>query len=117
MRYRALTSDGDMRFGGGRSDWLADSPECVAQAVQTRLLLLRGEWFLDTTEGTPYATEILGNNTQSTRDWAIRTRILETQGVTEITTYDSQFDPDSRAFSVQATISTLYGTTTVQAVL
>lgn len=117
MKYRALDPNGDMRFGGGRGDWLADNPEAVAQAARTRLLLIEGEWFLDTTEGTPYQSRILGTGKQSLYDWAIRERILRTQGATELTAYDSQIDPETRRLSVQATISTLYGTATVQAIL
>jgi hypothetical protein len=115
MRYRALTPDGDMTFGASQSDFLINSPEAVGQAVLTRLRQLRGEWFLDVRDGTPYATEILGSNTQNSRDRAVRQRILGTQGVTAITLYASQVL--GRAFSVQATVDTLYGQTTVKAVL
>jgi len=115
VRYRALTATGDMTFGSGQLNFLINSPEAVAQAVMTRLRLLRGEWFINTTEGTPYATEILGNNTQNSRDRAVRQRILGTQGVTGIVTYASQVV--GRAFSVQATVATLYGQANIQAVL
>jgi hypothetical protein len=116
MRYRRLDENGDALFGRSQLDFLVDTPETVTQAVRTRLGLLRGQWFLDTEEGLN-TSQILGYGTQSTYDWAIRERILGTQGVTEITAYDSQFDPDSRALTVQATISTQYGTTTVEATL
>lgn len=112
-----MTPDGDYRFGEGVGAWLSDSPATVAQAVQTRLALHTGEWFLDTAEGTPYLPMILGEHTESSRDWAISTRVLDTQGVSELTAYASQFSADTRAFSVQMTISTIYGTTTVQATL
>lgn len=115
MKYRALDESGDMRFGHGLADLLINSPEAVGQAVKTRLLLLKGEWFLDVTEGTPYATEILGRNTAATRDAAIRRRILRTQGVTDIVSYSSALV--GRSFSVSATINTVYGQTTVEASL
>lgn len=113
MRYRALDENGDMQFGGGAGQWMVNSPEAVAQAVKTRLLLMAGEWFLDVTEGTPYSTEILGEHTATTYDWAIRNRIALTPGVSEIQSYASQLDSDTRALSVQATISTIYGTATI----
>jgi hypothetical protein len=78
---------------------------------------MTGEWFLDTTEGTPYATEILGSGTSSTRDLAVQERILETQGVTGIADYASVVDPSTRAFTVAATIDTIYGQTTITAAL
>lgn len=115
MRYRKLDADGDAVFGRSSLDFISNSPETVAQAVRTRLLLLRGEWFLDVTDGTPYATEILGANTAQTYDLAIRERILDTQGVTGIVSYESNLA--DRALTVTATINTLYGQSTVSAAL
>lgn len=111
MRYRALDADNDMQFGLGGLNYLVNTPEGVAQAVRTRLLLLTGEWFLDTTEGTPYAEQVLGFGTQSTRDLAIRTRILETQGVSDIVEYSSEVI--GREFIVTAKIDTVYGLATI----
>lgn len=114
MRYRKLDANGDMTFGRGAADFWRDVPEAPAQAVQTRLFLRLGEWFLDTTDGTPYATQILGKHTAGTRDAAIRERIVGTEGVTSLDAYSSTFDPNTRAFAVQATISTAYGAITIQ---
>ena len=47
----------------------------------------------------------------------IRDSILGTAGVTGLTDYSSQLDPDTRGLSVTASISTLYGTAIVQAAL
>src|SRR5260364_424406 len=54
MRYRRLDAAGDYAFGRGLSDFEQDTPEAVAQAVKTRLALRFGEWFLDTSDGTPW---------------------------------------------------------------
>lgn len=116
MRYRALDENGDYSFGQGQGNFLVNSPACVAQAVNTRLLLLTGEWFLDVTDGTPYAEKILGKSNQLTRDAAIRARILGTPNVTEIVEYASSVDA-ARALAVTATINTAFGQTTVTALL
>lgn len=113
MRYRKLSSDGDYTFGQGLSNFYIDVPAAVGQAVQTRLLLQEGEWFLDITEGTPYDTDILGANKQATRDLAIKTVTLQTQGVLGLIQYSSQLDAN-RKFTVQEEIQTIYGTTTVE---
>jgi hypothetical protein len=60
MRYRREDDDGDYTFGQGDDTWLINSPEAVAQAIKTRFELWYGQWFLDTTEGTPWIQSVLG---------------------------------------------------------
>lgn len=117
MRYRELSPTGDYVFGRGPAEFLVNTPQTVGQAVKTRLLLLVGEWFLNVTDGTPYATKILGTNTKNTYDTAIRERILDTPGVTQITEYFSAFNSDTRALTVTATIDTIYGSIQITQVL
>ena len=109
MRVRKVDSAGDMLFGGDQAAFLRDTPEAVAQVVVSRLHLWSGEWFLDLNEGTPYTTEVLGKRTEATRDPVLRSRILDTPGVIEITAYDSVLNRQTRGLSVAATIDTLYG--------
>ena len=113
MRVRALDENGDYTFGRGAGNFLVNSPAAVAQCVKTRLGLKQGEWFLDTAAGTPWDTQVLGYGTAALRDNAIKNVVLGTPGVTSIDAYSSTFDPATRAFTVQMTISTQYGATTV----
>lgn len=117
MRYRALSADGDYTFGRGGANFLVDSPACVAQSVQTRLLLWEGEWFLDVTEGTPYETEILGTGTQGIYDQAIRQRILDTPGVVSIVSYASDLNRTTRVLTVTARVATQFGQAAVEVTL
>lgn len=117
MRYRQLSATGDYVLGRGPAEFYVDVPQAPAQAVLTRLRLLTGEWFLNVNEGTPYATDVLGYNTQATRDPAIRTRIVQTQGVKTLLSYSSTFDPATRKFTVHATVDTIYGQATLTQVL
>lgn len=107
MRYRKLSPTGDYVFGQGSANFYVNQPEAPAQAVETRLALLLGEWYLDLSDGTPYATQILGYGTSRLRDQAVKSRILGTPNVTAISKYASQLV--GRAFSVQATIETAFG--------
>lgn len=110
MRYRRL-HNGDYVFGNDGCpfpEFYVNQPEAVAQAVQTRLLLFTGEWFLDTTEGTPYSTAILGKGTQAIYDGAIKSRILGTPGVSALLAYGSELDTNTRGLLVSATIMTVY---------
>lgn len=119
MKYRKLSKPavvngtfvkgGDMLFGHGRSDFWKDVPDAPAQAVMTRLRLEEGEWFLDRTEGTPWNTRVLGKYTATTRDLVIRYRTKGTFGVLDIESYSSNLNRDTRAFSVDMTLSTIYG--------
>lgn len=117
MRYRKLSSDDDYTFGHGQSDFWRDVPDAVAQSVKTRLQLQTGTWFLDLTEGIDWRTKVLGKYTSDVRDTVIRSRILGTTGVTAIDAYSSALSRETRAFSVNATISTQYGATTISEAL
>jgi hypothetical protein len=108
-----LSVDGDYTFGQGSANFWINSPDGVAQSVQTRLLLWEGEWFLDNTVGTPYAQQILGYNTKSLYDMAIKSRILGTPGVTSIESYNSVFDPATRSLTISCTINTQYSVTPI----
>ena len=117
MRYRKLDSAGDMKFGHQQYDFLQDTPETVGQAVQTKLALWVGEWFLDTDEGTPYEQAMLGMGKSKSIEPAIRKRILETEGVTEIEFLELLWNPDTRQSGINVTINTEYGITEFQGVL
>lgn len=117
MRYRKQTSTGDYVVGQGQGTFFVNDPDGVAQAVKTRLLLITGEWFLDTTEGTPYLQEVLGVGTKPIYDAAIRERILDTEGVNSLVDYSSDLNPTTRKLSVNATIDTIYGNAILDLVL
>lgn len=120
MRVRKLDANGDMQFGHNSADIWFNAVEGVGQAIKTRLMLFRGEWFLDITEGMPWGGfplndqvvaqgQVLGSHTRETRDFAIKDTVLGTPGVLNIIDYSSTVDPNIRKFSVVMTVSTLYG--------
>lgn len=108
MRVRKVDASGDMVFGGGQSSFHRDTPDAVAQVVESRLNLWLRDWYLDLNEGTPYQTSVLGKYTENARDPVMQARILETPGVTELAAYSSTFDPQTRAFRLSAEIVTAY---------
>jgi hypothetical protein len=113
MRYRKLDINGDFTFGQGAGNFYVNTPAAVAQAVKTQLGLIEGEWFLDTTLGTPYNSKILGAGHISTYDAAIQEVIMNTQGVTKIIQYSSNYNPSTRQARVSVTLDTLYGSVTL----
>jgi len=122
MRYRKLTAGGDRVFGRGLQNFWIDVPEAVSQAVFTAFRLNLGEWFIDTTAGVNWGAfpllgqfavqdqpGVLGKYSQASRDMVIRNTILDAPGVNSIISYSGSMDPDTRKFSVQANIDTVYG--------
>ncbi|WP_375038583.1 hypothetical protein [Acinetobacter sp. RW6] len=114
MRYRKLDDDGDYSFGQGQNNFHINTPEGVAQAVMTRLKFWVAEWFADTSDGTGWNTDVLGKYTDHLFELMIRQRILETQGVLSVDSFDSQFDGETRKLSIQSSITTIYGSAILQ---
>ena len=108
MRVRKVDAQGDYVFGGNQAAFYRDQPEAVAQVVESRLNLWLGEWFLDLGEGTPYQTQVLGKYTEDSRDPVMQDRILSSPGVTEMKSYSSTFNGNTRGFSIAAEIGTVY---------
>jgi len=111
MTVRKLDENGDIVTSGVQ--FIATRDE-IAQTVSTRLKLFLGEYFRDTTDGTPWFESILGKGTSlSNKESIIRNRILRTPGVIRLTSFSADFDLATRRYSVQAGILTQYGDSTV----
>jgi hypothetical protein len=107
---RSLSPSGDYVMGGNLSNFYIDSPQAVGQCIETRILLFTGEWYLNTTDGTPWFTlPIMGKSTAAGRDAAIRQRILQTPFVTGLSNYSSAVDVRTRAWTVSCTVQTAFG--------
>lgn len=109
MKYRKLDANLDYSFGQ-RSQNFVTGVEAVAQAVLTRLKLYQGEWWEDLENGLPLMQRILGfRNTKNAADILIRERISGTTGVLQMISFTSQFNNETRAYTCQAVVSTIYG--------
>jgi hypothetical protein len=111
MRTRKLDANGDVVYGASFASYEVNTPLAVGLAVQSRLEMFVGEWFLNLADGTPWDTQVLGKYTQALRDPALRARILGTPNVTAIDTYSSNLT--GRAFSLLSTLTTAYGNSSV----
>lgn len=116
MKVRKQDANGDYVFGT-TVDFYQNEPLAVAQAVQTRLLLFSGEWFVDTTDGMPWRTDVLGKYTKEAYDTVMKQRVLGTPGVRTVLDYVSVFDGNTRQLAYSFTLDTIYGTTPVQGTL
>lgn len=107
MTVRRLDTNGDIVTSG--QQFLTGREE-IAQTVQTRLALFLGEYFRDITDGTPWFEQILGKFASlDTAESVLRVRIAATPGVIRLTNFDTNFDINSRKYSVTAGILTVYG--------
>lgn len=106
MKYRKLDENGDYSFGRGNQNFLIDSPQAVAQAIKTSLALYQGEWFIDTSAGMPWLTQVVGFNTQSVYDDLIKSKVQRVPGVTSIDSYNSTLDRSSRGLTVSMIVTT-----------
>jgi hypothetical protein len=117
MRYRAQDANGDYTLGDNGANFLVNSPAAVGQAIMTRFALWTGQWFLDSTAGTPWRGQVLGYGTQGLYDLMFRAVITETPGVLTILSYSSVLNKVTRALSIIAKVATIYGTTIVTPVI
>lgn len=92
-----VEADGNWAIENGNLVLLDD----VAQRIRTRLLMLLGEWFLDTSDGTAYFQKILVKDPNLTLIRAeILVRVRETPGVTGVSSIELDFDRVRRSLTV-----------------
>lgn len=74
--------------------------EAVGQHVRQRLMTYLGEWFLDRDAGVPWVRDILGHQYDPVlAESVLKTEILNTDGVIEITSFSVRFDNSTRGLS------------------
>lgn len=101
--------DGAISFLNGNIQFV-DGAARVRQQLEFRLSLWRGDWFLDTSFGTPYQQNILGKALSLNGALAaIKTEILDVDGVKTITSFDYTFERKQRKLSVTFECNTDYG--------
>lgn len=71
--------------------------EAIGQHVRQRIMSFEGEWFLDKEVGMPWVRNILGGQYDPVlAESVLKTEILGTDGVTEITSFSVRFDNSTR---------------------
>jgi hypothetical protein len=109
MKYRQLSSTGDYKFGFGNTCFLNGS-EAVAQAIQTKLKLFKGDYWEDLNDGLPFFQSMAGSSDKSAIDLIIQSRVSEVPNVTGITSFSSSIDANRR-YAATMTVSTAFGMT------
>ena len=87
--------------------------EAIASLVTERLSMSLGEYFLDTSQGIPYFSELLGYGNQVLIERVLTDAILTVEGVLSVSDYQSVMSVSTRVLEIRATVHTIYGTTTI----
>lgn len=108
MTVRRLDSaTGDIITSG---DQFIDGRDEIAQTIKTRLRLYLGEYFRDIADGTPWFQYILTKDgTLESKDAIIKRRISQTSGVSQIMSYNADFDIPTRVYTIDCTVLTGFG--------
>lgn len=84
-----LADDGDIAF--------ATDAVAVALHVKQRLTTFNGEWFLDTSVGVKWLSEVMGFGPDTAiSESLMKSEMMKTDGVVEITGFSYRFDPATR---------------------
>ena len=87
-----------------------DYIDLIRQRIKQRLLLIKGEWFLDTESGLPWFGELNQKRITEGRVRALLTRqIVGTEGVRELLDLQLDFTPQTRALLVQFRVTAEIG--------
>ncbi len=107
MIIRNSTASNDFSFGKGLSDYLTNE-NAILHNIKTRLLQWKGDCFYAEAEGVDY-NNLLDVGTKNLLDSDVKRIILQSEGVIKINAFESTLDNTERAYSGEATITTIFG--------
>lgn len=110
MIVRELDNNHDWTFGRSKASYLTGS-NAIAQSIKTKLMALKGNWFLNREEGIAWFDYLEKNPNVKQLEVDVRNEILKVSGVVEITEFDIQLDPVERYFLIQVTYIDIYNDT------
>lgn len=83
---------------------LIDGIDQIKQNLAIRLRFFLGEWFLDIEQGIAYYQDIfIKSPNQIQVENILKNEILETDGITELTSFESEYDTVLRKYTVAFT--------------
>lgn len=112
IKYRRLDENGDYTFG--KPNEFLTGLEALTQAIQTRLKVIKGEWWEGDYTALPFMSEIVGKvrNDKSRLDLMVIRRITDTVGVISVSEVQSTLS--GRRYTFSCKVKTVYGETRVE---
>jgi hypothetical protein len=97
-----LDEDGQLDWLGGDISDQESYARMVSQRVRSRIMLIRGEWYLDQREGTPWIESILVKGVTVERVRRVITDVVTgTPGVQSLVGMDISIDNTTRAATIE----------------
>jgi hypothetical protein len=107
MIVRGIDAEGDFLFGKGRNDYKRDN-DAIGQNLVTRLRSFLGDCFFDVEAGLDWYN-LLGFKNQLAVNLAVRTAILNTEGITKLIEL-SMVLSQNRNLTITYSADTVYST-------
>ena len=108
MRFRALDSNWDWKFGKGTGSYSGDS-QAIAYDIKSKILSWFGDCFFDANAGIDWKNILGSKNQKEKLDNDIKKIISLEDGVVDITFFDSEIN--NRVYSFTARIKTEFNET------
>lgn len=106
MIVRSLDVNGDWQFGKGKNDYLSAN-KAIVQNIATRLNSFLGDCFFALDAGLDWFN-LLGSKDQLALELAVRSVILNTDGVTAIVDVSINLEETTRRINMKYTVETVY---------
>ena len=89
---------------------ITSEKESLAQLCESRLLMFKGDYFLDKTEGIPYISQVFVKTSDKTLvDSFFKNTLLETEDVNSIISYSGEYVGATRTYKIDFTVDTTLG--------
>lgn len=100
MSSFVLDINGDLDITNGKLSFTTGL-EAIRQHLAIKLQIAKGEWFLNQEVGVPYFEKIFQKPANfEVVSSVFKTEILETPGVTELLSFEMDFDANTRELSI-----------------
>jgi hypothetical protein len=108
MKIRRIDSEGDWDYGHSMSSYYVDNAQSVGLNIVTRLREWYRDCFFAMDKGIDYPTRLGSFNQKENLDNDIQSIILNSADVVDITSFESTYSRDTRAYTCKAQVLHIY---------